>query len=73
MEAATGKPVVLYALPVFTKTYPIADAYVSRDRWVRRLFKRPENDNWSVWQVSDRGRVKGIGEPTDIDVWSKLK
>lgn len=70
VEQAVGKQVILYALPSFTKRYPIADQFVSRDRWVRRLFRRPETDGWAVWQVSDRGRVKGINEPTDIDVWA---
>jgi lysozyme len=70
VEKAVGKEVILYALPSFTKRYPIADTFVGRDRWVRRLFRRPAADGWAVWQVSDRGRVKGINEPTDIDVWA---
>jgi lysozyme len=73
VESKVGKPVVLYALPSFTKTYPVAEEYADRDRWVRRLFQRPKQDGWSVWQVSDRGRVKGIGKPTDIDVWAPEK
>jgi lysozyme len=70
VEKAIGREVILYALPSFTKNYPIADAFVSRDRWVRRLFRRPPGDDWAIWQASDRGRVEGIGEPTDIDVWA---
>jgi lysozyme len=68
VENAVGKEVIVYALPSFTKTYPIADTW-TRDRWVRSLFRRPSDDGWAVWQVSDRGRVKGIGEPVDINVW----
>jgi len=71
VESKVGKPVVVYALPSFTKTYPIADTW-DRERWVRRLFRRPTNDGWAVWQVSDRGRVKGIDEPVDIDVWKPV-
>jgi lysozyme len=68
VESKIGKRVLVYAMPSFTKTYPIADTWV-RDRWVRRLFRRPVTDEWVVWQVSDRGRVKGIDEPVDINVW----
>jgi lysozyme len=68
VERTVGKRVVVYAMPSFTKTYPLLDAWTP-DRWVRRLFRRPADDNWIVWQASDRGRVKGITEPVDIDVW----
>jgi lysozyme len=71
VESKTGKEVLVYALPSFTKTYPITENWI-RDRWVRRLFRRPADDGWAVWQVSDRGRVKGIGEPVDIDVWAAV-
>lgn len=68
VESAVGKEVVVYAMPSFTKRYPIAGTWV-RDRWVRRLFRRPTDNGWAIWQVSDRGLVKGIDEPVDIDVW----
>jgi lysozyme len=70
VEAKTGKEVVLYAMPSFTNRYPLEAGLLTRDRWVRSLFRRPKSDAWAVWQVSDRGRVKGISEPTDIDVWA---
>ena len=70
VEEAVGKQVILYAMPNFTEDYPIAESFVSRDRWVRRLYRRPEADRWSIWQASNRGRVQGIDEPTDIDVWA---
>ena len=70
VEAETGKEVLLYAMPSFTNRYPLEAGLLTRDRWVRSLFRRPKSDAWAVWQVSDRGRVKGIGEPTDIDVWA---
>ncbi len=68
VEREVGKPVVLYALPSFTDTYPVPEQFV-RERWVRRLFLRPEQPGWSVWQVSDRARVDGIDEPVDLNVW----
>lgn len=70
VENKVGKQVMLYAIPSFTKSYPLDPDLQTRDRWVRRLFRRPATDGWAIWQVSDRGRVKGIDEPTDIDVWA---
>jgi lysozyme len=69
VESKVGKEVVVYAMPSFTKAYPIDDTWI-RDRWIRRLFRRPADAGWAVWQVSDRGRVKGISEPVDINVWA---
>jgi lysozyme len=71
VEREVGKPVVLYAMPSFTATYPLPGQLV-RDGWVRRLFVRPEQPDWSVWQVSSRARVGGIGEPVDLNVWRDL-
>ncbi len=68
VEREVGKPVVLYALPSFTATYPVPEQFV-RDRWVRRLFMRPDEAGWSIWQASDRAAVDGIGEPVDLNVW----
>jgi lysozyme len=70
VESKVGKQVMLYAIPSFTKRYPLDPDLLTRDRWVRHLFRRPPTDGWAIWQVSDRGRVKGIDEPTDIDVWA---
>ena len=71
VEAKIGKKVVLYAISSFTNTYPLPDGLI-RDRWVRRLAKRPPNEEWAVWQVSDRARVKGISKPVDLDVWRSV-
>jgi lysozyme len=68
VESKVGKKVVLYAISSFTEKYPLPDGLI-RDRWVRRLGKRPVANEWTVWQVSDRSKVKGIGKPVDLDVW----
>jgi lysozyme len=70
VEGEVGRQIVVYAMPSFTKAYPLESW--TRDRWVRRLFRRPADDTWAVWQVSDRGRVKGIDAPVDIDVWRPI-
>ncbi len=69
VESEVGQSVIVYAMPSFTATYPIPERFV-RDRWERRLFLRPDHPGWSIWRVSDRARVDGIGEPVDLDVRS---
>jgi lysozyme len=69
VEAKTGKPLILYAMPSFTEAYPLPDDLV-RERWVRALINRPGRSGWSIWQVSSRSRVHGIDEPVDLDVFA---
>jgi lysozyme len=68
VESATGKKVVIYAISSFTEAYPLPDTLV-RERWVRSLWDRPDENNWKIWQASARSRIHGIGEPTDLNVW----
>jgi lysozyme len=68
VERATGQEVVIYVMPNFEKRYPIG-ATVPRDRWERKLFRRPPSKDWTVWQVSAKAKVAGIGEAVDLDVW----
>jgi len=56
-------------MPSFTKAYPI-DSDLERDRWQRRLFRRPVAGGWSVWQASAIARVSGIDGPVDLDIRS---
>jgi lysozyme len=67
VEHAVRRPVVVYTVPAFEKVYPI-DPSLQRERWQRKLFRRPAADSWTVWQVSDRARVAGIHGPVDLDV-----
>lgn len=67
VERALGKPVVLYAMASFTATYPLPEQF-ARHRWERRLFMRPEQPGWSIWQASEHADVDGIGVPVDLDV-----
>ena len=48
VEKETGKPVLLYAMPSFTATYPLPAALV-RGRWVRRIFGRPDASGGAIW------------------------
>jgi lysozyme len=68
VEQDTGQEVVLYAMDNFESRYPV-DEVVQRDRWERRLFRRPPTDEWIIWQTSAVASIDGIDEPTDLDVW----
>jgi lysozyme len=67
VEHAVRRPVVVYSVPAFEKVYPIEPS-LQRERWQRRLFRRPSSDGWTIWQVSDRARVTGVSGPVDLDV-----
>lgn len=67
VEDRVGKPLVVYVLPAFEKKYPV-EPTLKRDRWQRKLFRRPAGTEWSLWQASDRARVGGIDAPVDLDV-----
>ncbi len=71
VERELGTRVVVYALPSFSRTYPLPGQFV-RERWVRRLFLRPGRPDWSIWQVSDRARVDGVDGPVDLNVWRSV-
>jgi lysozyme len=68
VEEKTHQEVVLYVMPNFESRYPI-EQVLPRDRWERRLFRRPATDEWVIWQTSAKASIDGIGEPTDLDVW----
>jgi lysozyme len=67
VEDRVGKPLVAYVLPAFEKKYPVEQT-LQRDRWQRKLFRRPAGDGWTMWQASDRARLNGIDAPVDLDV-----
>ncbi|MGH1505843.1 MAG: GH25 family lysozyme [Acidimicrobiales bacterium] len=66
VEAATGDDVVLYVMDDFDDRYGITDAF-ERDRWERRILRRPERD-WVFWQLSFFSQVDGIEGGVDLDV-----
>lgn len=68
VEEGTGQEVVVYAMDNFEARYPV-DEVAQRDRWERRLFRRPPTDEWVIWQTSAMASIDGIDEPTDLDVW----
>ncbi len=67
IEQATGRQVLLYVSPPVEAKYAITTTF-ARPIWERRLFERPEDVDWDVWQWSNVGRVDGIGGDVDLNV-----
>jgi lysozyme len=66
VERHTGKPVVLYVTPESWDAYK--DHLPQRPLWVRSLFWRPRQADWSVWQYHNAGSVDGISGRVDLNV-----
>lgn len=66
VEAAAGRPMLVYVLPDFDEEYGITDV-LDRPLWIRSLYRRPDQD-WSVWQYSFRARIDGISGGVDLNV-----
>lgn len=66
VEAAFGQPVMIYAIGEALETY--GSVLPARPQWVRSLAWHPGNDDWTVWQYHNMGRVAGIDGDVDLDV-----
>jgi len=66
VERHTGKAVVLYVTPEFWEAYK--DILPKRPLWVRSLFRKPAQPDWSYWQYHNAGRVNGISGRVDLNV-----
>lgn len=67
VEAATGKPVLLYVGDDFEGVYPVRRT-LGRPVWFRSIIFRPSNPDWAVWQVQDSAAIPGIVGGVDLDV-----
>ncbi|WP_410055006.1 GH25 family lysozyme [Microvirga sp. Mcv34] len=66
VERHTGKPVVLYVTPEFWEAYH--HILPRRPLWVRSLFWKPSQKEWSIWQYHNAGSVDGISGRVDLNV-----
>ena len=66
VERHTGKPVVLYVTPEFWEAYH--HILPKRPLWIRSLFRKPHQEEWSVWQYHNAGSVDGIVGSVDLNV-----
>jgi lysozyme len=69
VEKAWHRPLITYVLYDTEHDYKIEQAF-DRRRWQRKLFRRPTNTKWQVWQVSFRAKVEGISGAVDLNVAS---
>lgn len=68
----TQKP-VLYVTDTFAKTHLNKGQLARYSLWVRDILREPVLFNhrpWLVWQFSNRGRVPGIRERVDLNVFA---
>ena len=67
VEAAWGRPLVLYVGDDWDRRYPVRTR-LGRPLWHRRLLRRPDLDGWVIWQVHGRADIDGIRGPVDLNV-----
>lgn len=70
VEAAWGKPVLAYVLHDTEADYGTTD-YLTGPRWQRKLFRRPKDSSWFLWQVHGHAHVRGVQGPVDLNVGSE--
>ena len=70
VEAHYGQQVILYLTREFDEAYQIS-ARVPRQLWLRRLVFEPDwtARPWTIWQVSNFRRLRGIDGRVDWNVW----
>lgn len=71
VRAGTGCPVVLYLTPDFHASYLEGEA-IDEALWVRDIYLRPHlpgRGNWTIWQYANRGRLPGVDNFIDLNVF----
>lgn len=66
-----GKKPIIYATEEFYNDYLI-NQMMETKIWIRNIFFNPElpdNREWTIWQYSNRGRIKGIEKNVDLNVF----
>lgn len=72
VESKIGKKPILYSSKRFYETY-LAEDFSAYTLWIAHYHVPelilPSGDKWTIWQHSDRGRLKGIKRPVDFNVF----
>ncbi|WP_200949783.1 MULTISPECIES: GH25 family lysozyme [unclassified Lysobacter] len=69
VEAAYGRPVLLYVTPEFFAAHRLD--LPARALWRRRIVRAPDaSARWTLWQYHNRGSVPGIDGPVDLNVFA---
>jgi lysozyme len=67
VEREAGRPALLYVRDDFEERYAIRDAF-DRPLWRFRFMRRPNVEDWTVWQVGGFAHVDGIDGRVDLNV-----
>jgi lysozyme len=69
IERHSGKPAILYLTREFDEFYGISSS-IARPLWLRRIILEPNFGGrpWTIWQVSNFRRLKGIEGRVDWNV-----
>lgn len=69
VEAAYGRSVLLYVTPEFFAAH--RQDLPARALWRRSIVRAPDaSARWTLWQYHNRGRVRGIDGPVDLNVYA---
>jgi lysozyme len=64
VEAAWGKPIVMYVGDDWLEVYSNVD---DRQQWYRHLIFRPDGD-WHIWQLHNFAEVNGVETRVDLNI-----
>lgn len=67
VEAAWGRPTVLYVGDDWDRAYPTRREG-DRPLWHRRILLRPDVDGWTIWQIHGLANLDGIDGPVDLNI-----
>ncbi len=68
VEDARGARVLIYVMPDFDRNYGVLEHFDGPTAQ-RKIWYRPTNDRWLLWQATSWGNIDGIDGPVDIDIW----
>lgn len=57
----------LYLGNDFESFYGVRDIF-DRPLWLRRFLLRPDEEDWSIWQLHGYARVEGVSGGVDLEV-----
>jgi lysozyme len=70
VEAAYGRRALLYVTHEFYRAY-LAGWPATNPLWVRSMLGPPRyGGSWTLWQFADRGRMRGVDGPVDLNVFN---
>ncbi len=68
LETQYGVKPIIYTTTLTYKTY-IEGNFDNYPLWIRNVFTKPKNENWTLWQFTDKGKLFGYnGDEKFIDL-----